>query len=81
LSLTVSEGEGRHAWRNLHLHVDRAHLDALKSDCGDALDHLGLTPAFSGLKPFRAKPNRRKSYNRRIARTARFTSALRNHNG
>ncbi len=41
----ADDGEGGHARRNLHLHVDRAHLDALERNGGDALDHLGLIPA------------------------------------
>ena len=35
----ADDGEGGHARRNLHLHVDRAHLDALERNGGDALDH------------------------------------------
>ena len=31
--------EGRQAGRDLHLHVDRAGLDALERHRGDALDH------------------------------------------
>ncbi len=32
--------EGRQAGRDLHLHVDRAGLDALERNRGDALDHV-----------------------------------------
>jgi hypothetical protein len=35
----ADNGEGRHARRNLHLDVDRAHLDALERNGSDALDH------------------------------------------
>ena len=40
LSLTVSEGEGRHAGRDLHLDIDGSDLDALERYRGDALDHV-----------------------------------------
>jgi len=33
---------------NLHLHVDRAHLDALEGNRGDPLDHLSLIPRRFG---------------------------------
>ena len=35
---------------NLYLHVDRAHLDALEGNCGNPLDHFGLTPSLFGAK-------------------------------
>jgi hypothetical protein len=39
LALTASKGEGRHAGRDLHLHVDGPHLDAFERDRADPLDH------------------------------------------
>jgi hypothetical protein len=65
----ADDGESRHAWRNLHLHVDRAHLDAFERNGGDALDHLGQSPFGAD---FRAA---------QIARNARSASAQLNHNG
>ena len=44
--------EGQHAGRDLHLHVDRANLDAFERNRGDALDHV--CPAsgwFAGQSP------------------------------
>jgi hypothetical protein len=40
LALTVHNGESRHAGRDLHLHIDRPHLDALERDRGDPLNHV-----------------------------------------
>ena len=40
------DGEGGQAGRDLNLDVDGAGLDALKRDCGDALNHAA--PACSG---------------------------------
>ena len=39
LPLTKCNGKGRQAGRDLHLHVDRAGLDALKGDGGNPLNH------------------------------------------
>ena len=36
----ADDGEGRHARRDLHLHIDGADLDALERNRGDALDHV-----------------------------------------
>jgi hypothetical protein len=58
------------------LHVDRPHLNALKGNCGDALDHLGLPQALSS-HTHSAQSFRRTNR----ARIARFALALRNHNG
>ena len=44
----ADNGKGGHSWRNLHLYVDRAHLDALERDGGDPLDHFSpFQPWFS----------------------------------
>jgi hypothetical protein len=39
LAVTLCKGEGRHAGRDLHLHVDGPHLDAFERDRADPLDH------------------------------------------
>ena len=36
----ANDGEGRHAGRDLHLHVDGPDLDAFERDRGDPLDHV-----------------------------------------
>ena len=36
----ADDGEGDHAGRDLHLHVDGARLDPLEGDGGDAGDHV-----------------------------------------
>jgi hypothetical protein len=44
----ADNGKGGHSGRNLHLCIDRAHLDALKRDGGDPLDHFSpFQPWFS----------------------------------
>jgi hypothetical protein len=57
----ADDGEGGHAGRNLHLHVDRPHLNALKGNCGDTLDHPGLTPSPFEPHPLGAKLQAHKS--------------------
>jgi hypothetical protein len=45
-----------------HLHVDRPHLNALKGNCGDALDHPGLTPSPFEPHPLGAKLQAQRAY-------------------
>jgi hypothetical protein len=44
LSLTINEGEGRHARCNLQLDIDGAYLDAFERNRRDALDHVRPPP-------------------------------------
>jgi hypothetical protein len=40
LSLTLNEGESRHAGCDLHLDIDGPDLDTFERDRGDPLDHV-----------------------------------------
>jgi hypothetical protein len=53
----ADNGKGGHSWRNLHLYVDRAHLDALERDGGDPLDHF--SPFQPWLQPSQSAFSRR----------------------